>query len=189
MKKIYFVAFAMLFYFHLNAQTCPNSIKTSAGSTPSTPIFVLNNGQGCTGWPATIMVDGSLTYNFVSCSGVNLKYAIDSGTPPSDYAMTVDFGGGTLCAYDAIGKPTTLSSNKFDLSEVSLSPNPSSRLININLGASNTVEKLSLFSITGQLVYQATNQKQLDVSEYTSGMYLLKVNTEKGVFTKRIIKI
>ena len=190
MKKIYFAAFTMLLYFHLNAQLiCPSSIKTSAGSTPSAPTFVLGNGQACTGWPATITVNGSLTYNFVSCNGVNLKYAIASGMAPSGFNMTINFGSGTVCAYDASGNLTTLSSNTFDLAEVSLSPNPSAKFINIKLGSLDTVKNLSLFSLTGQLVYESSNQNKIDISEFNSGIYILKVNTEKGSFTKKVVKI
>ena len=59
---------------------------------------------------------------------------------------------------------------------------------NIKLGSLDTVKNLSLFSLTGQLVYESSNQNKIDISEFNSGIYILKVNTEKGSFTKKVLK-
>jgi hypothetical protein len=191
MKKFYFSASLMLFSAFMHAQiVCPNSIKTSAGSTPSTPTFVLNNGQGCSGWPATIIVDGTLTYNFVSCSGVNLKYAIQSGqTAPSTFAMTVNFGSGVLCGYDSSGNPLVLSSrNDFSKVKASISPNPTKGEFRIALDQFNTLEQVDIFSVSGRMVYNGFNKADVDISNLSSGLYILKAKTKNGQFTRKIIK-
>lgn len=189
MKKLYLLALLMPFCVISHAQlSCPNSIKTSAGSTPSTPTFVLENGQGCTGWPSTITVDGTLTYNFVSCSGVNLKYAIDSGTPPSSYEMTVDFGSGTVCSYDGSGSLTVLSSEAFLKSEISISPNPTSGIIKIDLNESVDIKQINLYSIVGKKVYNLVGKSEIDISSLPSGMYILEAKTNKATLVKKIIK-
>ncbi|WP_282135631.1 T9SS type A sorting domain-containing protein [Seonamhaeicola maritimus] len=190
MKKLYFMAFLVPFFcvFSHAQLTCPNSIKTSAGSTPSTPTFVLENGQGCIGWPLTITVDGALTYNFVSCSGVNLKYAIDSGTPPSTYEMSVDFGGGTVCAYDASGSITILSDEEFFKKNISILPNPSSGILKINLDGKIIPERVSLYTVVGKKVYEVNGQSEYDISGIPSGIYILKVESINRIFVKKIVK-
>ena len=189
MKKLYFIACSMLLCAMSHAQiVCPNSIKTSAGSTPSTPTFVLDNGQGCTGWPSTITVDGTLTYNFVSCSGVNLKYAIAGGTAPSSYAMTVDFGGGTTCSYDAAGDLTVLSSKDVAKIKVTVGPNPTRDFLKLSLDQSNSLERINIFSISGKLVFESPGKTEVNVSSLANGIYILKLNTSQGIVTRKLIK-
>lgn len=189
MKKNYFIALFMLVGAFAQAQiTCPASIKTNAGSTPSTPTFVLDNGQGCTGWPSTITVDGSLTYDFVSCSGVNLKYAIQGGqTPPSDFSLDVDFGSGT-CNYDVNGDLVILSSKDVSNIEASINPNPTTGLIKIALSNQSKVEKVEIYSVSGRIVYNTSNTGIIDISSLSSGLYILKAKTNEGQFSRKIIK-
>ncbi|WP_139000549.1 T9SS type A sorting domain-containing protein [Hyunsoonleella aestuarii] len=189
MKKLYFLACSMLLCAIAHAQiVCPNSIKTSAGSTPSTPTFVLNNGQGCTAWPSTITIDGTSTYNFVSCSGVNLKYTIDSGIAPSSYAMTVDFGGGTTCSYDAAGDLTVLSSKDLAKIEVTVWPNPTRHFLKFSLGQSNNLERINIFSISGKLVFDSLGKTEVNISNLANGLYILRLYASQGIVTRKLIK-
>ena len=67
----------------------------------------------------------------MSCNGGNLKYAIQGGqTPPATPEMTIDFGSGVVCAHDASGNLTVLSSNDFREVKVVITPNPTSGVLN-----------------------------------------------------------
>ena len=165
MKKNYILALFMLLGTYAQAQlVCPTSIKTNGTSTPANPIF---EGVDCSAsWPSTITVDGTLTYSFVSCGGGGkLNYSIDTGqTAPSSFAMTVDFGGGTVCPYDASGNLTTLSTETFKDFSVSITPNPATDLIKINLEPQNILKSVQLYSILGQQVVSSDNETTIDVS-------------------------
>ena len=196
MKKIILLVLTFAFYTNSYSQTtCPESIKSN--STPSEPTFVLSNGQnGCNEvtWPLTIFVDG-LTYSYVSCSGGNLKYAMDAGqTAPTGFDVTVDYGNGLLCSYDANGLlDNTLSNQNFYLEEtVAVFPNPinSGDLLNINLKTDEQIE-IELYSIIGKLIYSknivGSTSYTIDVGNLKNGVYLLRIKTDNASISKKII--
>ena len=191
MKKITLLILLFFACSFLHAQlVCPTSIKTSGQSSPAEPIFTVPNGQnGCNAdWPTTITVNGSLTYTFVSCNGGNLQYELNpaSQTPPPTFEMTVDYGNGTVCSYDSSGNLITLSSAEFKDYKVSFTPNPTAGLINIQLNNSAVLELVEVFTITGRKVFTSTS-KTIDLSNFNSGIYLLKTITNLGSQTNRII--
>lgn len=85
------------------------------------------------------------------------------------------------------GSPT-LSLNDLEMSQVSVSPNPTKDIVNIKLHPSNTIKSVDLFNITGQLVYKAQNQTEIDMSNFNAGVYLMDIATNNGKTTKRIVK-
>jgi hypothetical protein len=70
-------------------------------------------------------------------------------------------------------------------------PNPADEQLCIEIN--EPVQKLNLevYSITGQLVmnrsFQNTGHIDLDISGLTKGIYIVKVNTERGVYNSRVI--
>lgn len=83
---------------------------------------------------------------------------------------------------------STLSINELTNNPISLYPNPAKDIINIDLPNSYINFTSEIFSITGQLVLKSKNESQLDISKLNSGMYILRISTENGLFTKRLIK-
>lgn len=72
--------------------------------------------------------------------------------------------------------------------KLTLYPNPvSSKLY---LSSSNyKIEKVMIYSITGALVKSISNSSEsIDVSNLNAGSYLVKVTTDQGSFTQKIIK-
>ena len=70
--------------------------------------------------------------------------------------------------------------------EASIFPNPTSDMIYIK--TLNTIERIELFDILGKQILSIKNKSEIDVSSYQSGIYLLKVKTDKGQITKKIVK-
>ena len=192
MNKKYIFLVLMFISFFAQAQiSCPNSIKTTGQSSTAQPIFIVSNGQnGCNeNWPSNITVSGSLMYSLVSCNGGNLIYELNppNQTPPVDFEITVDFGDGTICSYDSSGVITTLSSAEFEVYEVSIFPNPTSGILNIETDNSNVIIKVDVFSLIGKKVHESTS-KTIDLNSLNSGIYLLEVQTNIGFSTHRIVK-
>jgi uncharacterized protein (DUF1501 family) len=99
----------------------------------------------------------------------------------------------TNCYIDTVGGGTlgveqeTLVSN-----EISVYPNPTTDLITISATNSNTVKEVTIYGIDGKNVGQYQNESTTDlfsinVESLSAGLYTLKVSTEKGNFTKKII--
>lgn len=73
-------------------------------------------------------------------------------------------------------------------SNVTVFPNPTNGIINIQLKNGTAVTSAILYSMTGQKLMES-NQDKIDISSLSNGVYLLKVSDVKGVSeTKQIIK-
>lgn len=88
----------------------------------------------------------------------------------------------------------TLKNMLFNETNISLVPNPTKDFVTLELNTEVYVNNISIYQAQGQLVQQinvskSTSQKQLDISNLATGVYLLKINTDKGIITKKIIKI
>ena len=82
---------------------------------------------------------------------------------------------------------TSISETNFDNS-ISIYPNPTTNLLNINTTLKNF--HVSVYSITGQLILDKKNCYTLDVSTLPTGMYVFKLhdlNSNKTI-TKKFIR-
>ncbi len=66
-------------------------------------------------------------------------------------------------------------------------PNPAKGLLNLTLVGNLKITNIVLYDISGKLVktYTAT-ERELNIKGLSSGQYLLKLNTEKGIITKKV---
>lgn len=120
------------------------------------------------------------------------------------YAADLD-GDGDLDVLSASGndnkiawyenKSTTLSLNDNELNnEWSIYPNPTNNQINIQVKNGIAIQKIAIYDLTGRLV-KAQNIKdnleiiRIDSSQLSAATYTIKVITDKGVLTKKLIKI
>jgi len=89
---------------------------------------------------------------------------------------------------------TTLSIEDITLDKkIAIYPNPVTDIVTISFekDVMNDI-KVSIYNISGQKVYSSTpnivdNKASFDLSNISSGFYLLKVNTKDGFITKEII--
>jgi hypothetical protein len=88
-----------------------------------------------------------------------------------------------------IGQNQILSTNSIDLEEISVYPNPlkKGQLLNIN-SMSQKSKTIQIFDISGRMVLNKNiNGSQLDVSVLESGTYIVKVEFENKISTKKLI--
>jgi hypothetical protein len=88
---------------------------------------------------------------------------------------------------------TLLSVNDIDsLSSFSISPNPSNSIINIELERSPARLTVEVFDILGKQIMirnlENTNTTQVDISNWNSGVYLIKISNDDKIETKRFVK-
>lgn len=74
------------------------------------------------------------------------------------------------------------------LSNLSIYPNPVKDILNI--GTTEILKAVSVFSVNGSKVYDAEDitSNAIDLSTLTSGIYILKIETNKGSEFKKLIK-
>ena len=80
---------------------------------------------------------------------------------------------------------SALSNKDFELSGISILPNPTSGVLNIT-----TIEKAnySLFNIKGQVLKKGVLENKIDISSLSKGIYLLNIKTSKDSFTKKVVR-
>jgi len=77
--------------------------------------------------------------------------------------------------------------NKHDLINLTVYPNPATEKVYVNGEFENA--RFSLFTADGQMVYVAENQSRqtfIDVSRFERGMYLLQIETSKGIVNRKL---
>ena len=89
------------------------------------------------------------------------------------------------------GNVGTLGANDLIAPTVSLYPNPSNDLINISFDK-DQLQKIELYDTTGKLLFKSdlnTNTYALNIANYPSGVYFVRVFNQNNVFVnKQIIK-
>ena len=76
-------------------------------------------------------------------------------------------------------------------SEITLFPNPTTGQLTINNGQV-TIYSVELYDVMGKKAFEQNaegkKQKNIDISGLHAGNYLIRISTEKGVFTKKVVK-
>jgi len=78
-----------------------------------------------------------------------------------------------------------IAENLWNDSKMVIYPNPASSCINISSEISIT--KVEIFDLLGKRILTSNIQNQIDIRSYQSGLYLIKVYSENGNITKKII--
>jgi len=79
----------------------------------------------------------------------------------------------------------SLSISEQELMSLSIYPNPASDIISIK-GVEN-IKSIKVYSILGGLEKEVFNTNQIDISELSSGIHLIKINNG-AIYSKKIIK-
>ncbi|MDD7887840.1 T9SS type A sorting domain-containing protein [Flavivirga sp. 57AJ16] len=72
---------------------------------------------------------------------------------------------------------------------VSVYPNPTNSILNIN--KTNTdinIKRADLFDVTGKIIYSQSNNQTINVSNFSKGLYVLKIESQDGgIATRKIV--
>lgn len=67
-------------------------------------------------------------------------------------------------------------------------PNPTNRILNIKIDDAENEFETVIFNQVGQSTYKSKNQTQIDMNNFSNGIYFIRINNDKQIFTKKIIK-
>lgn len=77
-----------------------------------------------------------------------------------------------------------LSTTKFlNSNEIKMYPNPSSGMVFID----NNVKKITIYDFLGKQMLE-TNENSFNIQSYLSGIYIVKIESEKGTSVKKLLK-
>jgi len=119
----------------------------------------------------------------VACSIEDVLYWKEEEVIPGAFIYSWEFLFGNF--------GTTLGLNDLTPTVTSIYPNPTNDIININLDEGQ-LSKIELYSMTGRLLFKTdlnSNTYTLNMGNYASGSYFVRVFNQKNVFVnKKIIK-
>jgi hypothetical protein len=165
--------------------------------------------QGCSAL-TSVIIPNSVTsignFAFADCSALQsftvnwstplpITYFVFQGTPLSSATLYVP--AGTEALYEAadywtlFGNLTFLGTNSFSIDKhINLYPNPSTNYLNIDIKDLNNGQVNILDNNGKVLVNQIlkNTSNSIDISGLSSGLYLFKIITSEGIFTKKVIK-
>lgn len=150
----------------------------------------------------TYKIDSSLTEIW------NDEYLISNTLGESPYALALDNSNNFYVAgqsnYDQVSNTSNLCVVKYGnnlsteihgimkIDLISVFPNPTSENITIDLGISENEVSISITDVYGKLFYKdfatALQEKSLNIVDFPSGIYFVKISKGKFNFTKKIIK-
>ena len=129
----------------------------------------------------------SSTWPYDSDQYFLLNIAIQQGGTPASYtesAMEID--------YVRVYQEATASVSEINnVINVKLFPNPVNDKLNIQFSSDLGEIKGTIYSLTGQKIQVFTQnnlEKTIEISDLSEGIYFLKLETEKGTYTHKIIK-
>ena len=170
-------------------------------STTSTPINTYTITATATG-PGTIAPNGTLTVN----EGENVTFTFSANAGASVSRLLVDdaetaipenneYTFSNIVANHTIAVEFEEETNIDELTiedAVALYPNPATSQIQIKLADSRFLgAEMQIFDVYGKLISNSTIQNlsnQVNISQLANGMYLVRINTNDGMVTKRFVK-
>ena len=81
--------------------------------------------------------------------------------------------------------PTIINDNKINNEKITLYPNPTTGIVNIE---GNNYIKVFVINSNGNIVEIINNKKRIDLSNQPNGLYILKIITNKEIVKKKVIK-
>lgn len=110
-------------------------------------------------------------------------YAICGGT--SSENLGLELNGGSDFYLLSLENETLNVNSYSNPSKVTVYPNPVSKTLFISTDA--ILKSVAIYDVFGKQIYSSKSENQINVSPYQDGIYMLKINTSKGFFTKKII--
>lgn len=116
------------------------------------------------------------------------------GTTTNTFEIWDAAGNMTTCEFDVIVEEEVSVEDQELLRSISIAPNPTQDITTITNESDIKLENAVIFDVHGKMI-QSYNFKKfekihsIDMTSWNSGMYFIKIKGEKGVVTKRLIKL
>ena len=86
-----------------------------------------------------------------------------------------------------------LSTESFVKNTFAMYPNPTNSQVTIDLGAATNLRSVSIYALSGQEIIRenvnsSTSTHTMNVNRLATGVYLVKVTTDSGTFSQRLMK-
>ena len=172
-------------------ETCaaPTNVTASNITNNSADISWTQQGD-VTSWDVNYKVAGATAWN--SATTTTNPYTLSGLSDNTTYEVQViaHCTNGVTSDPSATITLTTVGINDYELNNVVVYPNPTTGMIQIQ-NTESRIQDVEVYDAYGKLLNVVTvndNATALDLSGYAAGTYFVKIMTENGVVTKRVVK-
>ncbi|MFR9164979.1 MAG: choice-of-anchor D domain-containing protein [Dysgonomonas sp.] len=180
----------------------------SNGQFPVTMFKAKYQGVKVSGTISEKAVDNILSGATVKLTAGNLLYettseadgsfVVDVYTFNTEYTLTVEKTGyisytqkinvaeaDVVVGNVELERENPLSADQERVDEINVYPNPVSSVLHIS---GDYEGQVTLTDLMGKQVFTGYNVKEISVDKLSSGVYILKIDSSNGIYTKRVIK-
>ncbi|GAA4961127.1 hypothetical protein GCM10023315_06410 [Algibacter aquimarinus] len=175
--------------FSMNGSTCITSWTSTGGDfNTSASATTSVSGIGSYEWSSTNMI--SDVQDWISNTSNNFGWFLLAQESNGTTAKRFD-ASGTNAPILEVTYSMPLSIDEFSLNNFYVKPNPVKSVFELNLPDSIKEVNVSIYNILGEEIYKSNYSlnSKIDSSNWTSGIYLIRVNTDGNVKTKRFLKL
>ena len=128
-----------------------------------------------------------------SLSLVNVTIYQTGLTPETQYDIQVVANcadGVTSDPSNTVNPTTTVGINDYVEANVTVAPNPTTGVVKVS-SSKFQVSGVDVYDVYGKLLNTMTvndGTVEVDLGQYAAGVYFLRVSTDNGVVTKRVVK-
>jgi Secretion system C-terminal sorting domain len=176
MKRLYFIPIILLLSNNISWSQCPLNITISG---PYATTYTNSNTWIATSGFTTIPTGADVTLDANPLTDGYVFMDVGFETLPNSIFLAVVQ---TPCALLGIDKKELVGSIK-------IFPNPANNFININ--AKSNINKIQITDLNGRIISNENFNSEnvsLNLEQLSIGMYLLKIETNNGSTTQKIIK-
>ncbi|TXD82088.1 T9SS type A sorting domain-containing protein [Subsaximicrobium wynnwilliamsii] len=165
------------------------------GYSNSSDGDISENQGSYDGWTVKLDNDGNLQWEMSLGGSKSDNFRSIAQTSDGGYVMTgwinsndsgvvVLYGDSDFWVVKFGAETLGLATNENN-DDISVHPNPVSETLYIS--TKQQVEEVKLYDMLGKQIFNSNYRSQIDVSRFQSGVYVLKLITDQGQFTKRIL--
>ena len=199
----------------IGTQTITLNRKDNAGNLEScdSTVTIADAQSPTVSCPANFAVDSAGNFTLLDYYGGGSVTASDNCTLSSvvqtpsagtslpdgvhqiSYLATDGEGNTNTCMFELTVNDNTLSVDSFELNgnDILLAPNPTTDNIVLTNNSQTRLIFAELIDLNGRIIQTINleamqSNKEINLSQYANGIYLMRIASEKGSITKRVVK-
>jgi aminopeptidase N len=144
--------------------------------------------------PSVTFFETLLPVRLIGALGETMDVVLDHTVNQENFIKSINFIVAEVLInpeFDVVSKnnAVVLSADKPNLdAEVMIYPNPTSHSITLRKPDHITVDRIRLYNMLGQLVYTSDWNTSIDISSFSSGLFFIELQTNKGRLNKSLLK-
>jgi Secretion system C-terminal sorting domain/HYR domain len=166
-----------------------NCVGNQTVDADQSPFYTVNGTE----FDPTLTSDNCGIASVVNLYNVAFSLAgaqIPEGNTSISWLITDSAGNTQTCSFVVTVVNTLVGIETLQQNGISIYPNPVNDILQIDF-AKNNIQKLVISDIGGRNLFEKTTIHQnetIELSDYRKGVYMISIQTDKEVFTTKIVK-